>query len=894
MATGNTSSFEKDLLNLEKTKRLLENIYALKKRSYEQEWINSNLLSVQNNGLDAYLKRISGITETLQNNVDLQSEEKAALKEILDNKLQEAQYQKKLNELQKESEGVTGKLRRTGLYLNENIKAASALIKTTVSESKKLADSWIKIQDASSAFAKNIGIGQTGMKKIADQTLQNVVGKKIGIKYNISTEDLIKLQGDVIGEIGRNIKIYDNAQESLAAMDALMKGGEKDFLSRYENFALGFEDTEKRIGGMFQKAAKNGLSFSKYSDNVKQNIAIAQNYTFKNGLRGLESMALKSTAIRMDMQMIASFADKVNSVEGSLETAAKLQVLGGPFASFADPLGMLNESLNDMEGLFDRVSRMVGGLGSFDRATGEVRVSAFNKQRVRAAAEAMGMDYGKLMESIQTQAKRREIDRELSAGGTFSNLTEEQRELLRNTAMFQNGVAGVSINGSFKKLNEINGSDLTILAQETQDISADVKDIAKSLRSVTDIFEGTRKQREARLANGIGGKVGAFLKNVVNSVGMSNFWLASINALLVAQSFGAIGKSGWELAKKTGIGSKWKAGNFGRKEYGSAQVAGQNLIQAVSNIGGGTIAKGATSTASKAVAKDGIERIVMKNGKVAFRNAVTKKFVSNAVVDAALAGGSLAGTGAAGGGGIAAVLGTELSIPVAGWIAAAVTAVAVGTTAAVKAAQKKRDQALTNELNRMGISKQGKYSAHKLKLIEEALHTGELTGAARRKILREGDYQLLDEIDRVAKERGVSGVRRRGGGVNGKINEARFTVTNAYFEGEAIKSNNGVTITGGYSENGSSPVLSELKRIGNLIEYQVTGGNGGVTGNLSPKIELNLGGSIRLTTDGGVTRDIANAIVQSPEFRDELIRVIQRSLNGVPSQNSKYSSGTGT
>ena len=89
-------------------------------------------------------------------------------------------------------------------------------------------------------------------------------------------------------------------------------------------------------------------------------------------------MAKKATAIKLDMQQVANFANNVDSVEKSITVASKLQVLGGPFAQMADPMGMLNESLNDMEGLQDRMVNMIGSLGTFNKTTGEVEVSSFD------------------------------------------------------------------------------------------------------------------------------------------------------------------------------------------------------------------------------------------------------------------------------------------------------------------------------------------------------------------------------------------------------------------------------------------------------------------------------------------------------------------------------------
>jgi hypothetical protein len=65
---------------------------------------------------------------------------------------------------------------------------------------------------------------------------------------------------------------------------------------------------------------------------------------------------------------------------------------------------------------------MVGGLGSFDKETGEVKVSSFNKQRIKAASQAMGVDYGTIMESVNAQARRGEISKQIAASATASGL----------------------------------------------------------------------------------------------------------------------------------------------------------------------------------------------------------------------------------------------------------------------------------------------------------------------------------------------------------------------------------------------------------------------------------------------------------------------------------------
>ena len=397
---------------------------------------------------------------------------------------------------------------------------------------------WAQASKAASQYAKSVGLAKKGMDALRKSTIDNMVKNHIGINYNVSTDELLKLQENYTKAVGRNVRLSNADQENMAAMRAIIgEGKTTEFASQFENFGLSMSSTAEHMGKMFADASKAGISFEKYSDNVKQNISIAQNYTFKDGLKGLESMAKKATAIKMDMQMVANLAQKVSTVEGAIDVGAKLQVLGGPFAQAADPLGMLNEGLNDIEGLQDRVTRMIGQLGSFDKSTGEVKVSAFNKRRVAAAAEAMGMDYGKLMESVNANARRGEVEKQLSASASASKLDDNMKELIKNNAEFKEGKAGVSINGEWKSIDELGNGDYEALVAETQDQAADVKDIAKNLRSLVDKRQGVIKQRDAnqaQLSEKL--KIGELEGKLIDVIGQSNFLLKTWITIALANN----------------------------------------------------------------------------------------------------------------------------------------------------------------------------------------------------------------------------------------------------------------------------------------------------------------------------------------------------------------------
>ena len=435
---------------------------------------------------------------------------------------------------------------------------------------KDFLDVWGKIDQAASKFAKTIGTGAVGMERLRKNAIESVQKGRFGAKYNVSADELIGLQETYSNTIGRNIQISASDQENMAAMFRVMGEGGGDFAAKLENFGLSYTDAANKAGKMFKEAGKYGISFDKYSKNVANNIKLAQNYTFKNGIKGLESMAKKATAMKLDMQQVASFADKVSTVEGAINTGAQLQVLGGSFAQFSDPMGMMNEALTDMEGLQDRFEKMIGGLGNFDAQKGEIAISAFDKQRIKVAAEAMGMSYDQVMETTMAKGRQKFI------GGQIANkgYTEDEQELLKNIATVQNGKATVSYVDSSGKKQEVNlaekslsKTELEMIKQQTQSESDDIKDIATTLRGWDDVMQGTKKQYENTKAAAIERRGwGVKAKNIVEHVGESNRLLGLILNAVIALG---LGNAALSMLRGGGKLINGRSGGAGRRVLGT-------------------------------------------------------------------------------------------------------------------------------------------------------------------------------------------------------------------------------------------------------------------------------------------------------------------------------------
>ena len=788
-----------------------------------------------------------------------------------------------------------------------NAKSMSALeiagkIKDTVTGIyrgiKSFNEPWAQADEAASKFAKSIGMASEGMKELRKNAIGAVSELKLGIKYNINAEELTKLQQSYLGQVGRaNIGISKSQMEEMAAMRAVM-GDDAAIqqMAAYEKFGLSVSEAAKSAGKMFSEASKHGINFSKYSENVRNNIAIAQNFAFKDGLKGLESMAMKATAIKMDMQQVAAFASKVNTVEGAINVGARLQVLGGTFAQIADPMGMLNESLMDIEGLQDRVMSMVRGLGTFNKTTGEINLSAFDKARVRNAAEAMGMDANKLIESSQAIARREEIEKQIRAAGITFGGDKDLMELVKNTGTFKDGKAGVVIDGQFKELKDVKGeNDKNALIAQSRTDSANIAQIAQDLRSLKESRSGAEKQLknvQAQVSESTG--LGEASKSVTNWAGGVNGVLYTLFGINTLSQFGG-------FLKKTveGFGGKMptlggKGGVFKNIKEASLK-GGRKVSQAIGRFSSraGSLAKDAGSHIANSAT-----RFSPKAGKAL--SSIGSKVGRRAAAAAggAVAGGLLSGVftgieeftgknnhstatkwrrtaGSAIGGAIGGAVGSVLG-PLGSMAGAALGS----------AAGKWVGGSRHREMEKFGMADamKGDYNVKKIRAINRARYTGEISDKLINEMYDKGDAELATEILKVRENKQKNAIERK------EEEQRKFGVAKLKV-GTAIINCNAVKINGGKPENGRGTSWEPIRETEE--EKKASQKNGNVGEKVNRDFNVNINGTLKLTGDNGQSVDIISELRKNPNMLRSLADMISKELDiidkgtYVPSKNGR-------
>lgn len=819
----------------------------------------------------------------------------------------------KLLRLQNKQVDLQNNLRQKGL---QELKSGFSQI---TRGAKEFLGYWGKIDQKAADFSKSIGTSAIGYERMRKNAIKSITDRNFGINYGVGSEKLIELQQNYATAIGRNIQFSASDQESMAAMNAVMKENGAEFAEKLENFGLSYTDAATRAGKMFKEASKYGLSFEKYSKNVVTNIKLAQNYKFKDGINGLERMAKKATAIKLDMQQMASFADSVNSVEGAISVGSKLQVLGGNFARFADPLGMLNESLTDMEGLQDRFTKMISGMARYNSAKGEIEINSFNQRQIKEAAKAMGMDPSQVLETAMAKGRADYIGRQIS--GKYD---QDTTEFLKNIATVQGGKATVSyIDNTGKKQDidlknqTVSVEQLKLIKEQNQTEEEDIKSIAKMLRGWDDIMRGTEEQKKAAVASAVETSgMGEKIKNITKDIATMKLFLIAIAAtpLLkgvfsggkgifnVIKSF--FGKGGGNIASTVAGGGVNTIQSLGHKVFRTVGGSNNTVVSAIGKRGGRMIAglgkniakygKGATIAGLAGAGINAITNSLVKHGKAKKGGFVD--FAGN-VGGKALSYGAIGSMFGLGGAALGAAIG-----------------------AGVGALQGARNKKAREISEKYGVNIVGDYGigTGKFKQIEEALKTGKISDKLREKLKEKGDTELLEKIDSVKQQT-----------VNTEKQTTNAQVVNLYakeFGSGRQTAESGGLLKGPSHKQGGMPILgsnieveggeyvvnkrSAAKNIGllNTINQMGNGGiikpkqmsNGGSipvkpstiqtamnlqkqgefgAAHVGPQdININISGTIKLEGANGQKVDITNDLLNDLNFRRGIINLIETQV----------------
>jgi hypothetical protein len=337
--------------------------------------------------------------------------------------------QKKAEELKKEYNQL--------LAINKELVKQGGLLKATANIVDKqwggvlsnILNKWFDFDEAVRKTAVNMGISAGRMSVMQDNIIK---ASMYAQSWGVSAQELAEAQGAYSDEVGRAVILTDEAYKSMARIGTqtgLGAQGVATMAAQMDQFGIGAERSVSLIAELSSGAEAMGVNSGKVLKKFEQNLGLMNKLNFKSGVKGMMQMAKFSEKYKIDMNAVAGVADKVFRPEGAIEAAAQLQVLGGDLAALGDPFTLMYKARNSPEELAKSLTKAASASATFNAKTGEFDVNANELDRLREAANALGMDYNNLVEVAKQGAKIKKFEGML--GGGF---TDEEKEFLTGIA----------------------------------------------------------------------------------------------------------------------------------------------------------------------------------------------------------------------------------------------------------------------------------------------------------------------------------------------------------------------------------------------------------------------------------------------------------------------------
>jgi hypothetical protein len=172
--------------------------------------------------------------------------------------------------------------------------------------------------------------------------------------------------------------------------------------------------------------------------------------------------------------------------------AANLMSIGGAIGDLGDPLKMMYNATNNVEGIQDALIGAASSLATFNKEGGKFEVTGINLRKAKAMADAMGVSMEELTKSSIKSSERQVAATSLMSRGL--SLDDKEKEFLTNISRMEGGKMVIDVSSISKEfggaqqiaLDSLTDSQVeTLKKYQSQFKEMDIKDIAREQFTTT-------------------------------------------------------------------------------------------------------------------------------------------------------------------------------------------------------------------------------------------------------------------------------------------------------------------------------------------------------------------------------------------------------------------------
>ncbi|MFA5366494.1 MAG: hypothetical protein WC333_01030 [Dehalococcoidia bacterium] len=265
--------------------------------------------------------------------------------------------------------------------------------------------------------------------------------------------------------------------------------------AQFELMGYDAKGTMEYVQGVVDTSERMGVNTTKVLKNVSDNFKRLNTYTFQQGVKGFAQMAMYAEKFRIDIGQALNAADVARSLEGAVDLAANLQVMGGEFAK-TDPFEMLFLSRNDPAKFTEKIADMTKGIVSFRRmADGsfEKFISPADRDRLASVAKSLGMEASELTQIAERQAEIQKMRQQMAGMG----LSDKEKELIEGAAVFnqETGKFEAKLGGQMRDISKLTEAQARSFAKESKSL----QDRALEAQTFDEAFKATINELKAAL-----------------------------------------------------------------------------------------------------------------------------------------------------------------------------------------------------------------------------------------------------------------------------------------------------------------------------------------------------------------------------------------------------------
>lgn len=410
---------------------------------------------------------------------------------------------------------------------------------------QEFADAYERI--SSSARMVNNTFGQSRERIVELQTA--IADTTPGIlRLGGSFGEVSKSMQEIAEASRRNVVANADDIEKLYASSKVLDMSVREISDAFLNVGVGIEQVGKQLEDSVNYVRSIGGNTKQVMESVRNNMDQMNRYQFEGGVQGLTKMAAQASMLRFDMNETFRLADKVLSPEGAIETAAAFQRLGVSAGALADPFALMNQSINDPQGLQNSLADVAKQFTYFDEKTKTFKINPQGVLTLKEMEQQTGVS-AKEMSKMGLAAA--ELDMRLSdinkAGLTIAS--EEDKQYLANIATMQDGKYKVTLeDGTKKELAELTQPEFDKLIEQQKNAPKTMEDIAKSQLSYSESSAGDLKAIRSAIVGGAvtqrdllkGGEAARNLSTNFTGAASENFSNPQAVRDTITQSFGDI------------------------------------------------------------------------------------------------------------------------------------------------------------------------------------------------------------------------------------------------------------------------------------------------------------------------------------------------------------------